>query len=158
MKKIKLTQGKHTIVDNEDYPYLSRFNWYLSGDGKYAIRDVQNSRKKTVISMQSLLIKNRKGSLIFHKNNKTLDNRKSNLDSAHLKIVIHHRPINKKIGKTSKYKGVCWDKVNKKWRSTIKFNGKVHSLGRYFGEKKAAIVYNQKARELYGELAYQNKI
>lgn len=160
MKKIELTRGKFAIIDNEDFPYLKRFKWYLSGDGKFAKRDIFNGRLNTAIYMQSLLVQGKRGFMIMHRNNDGLDNRKENLILVHLRYVIHHRPIsNFKFGKSSKYKGVCWDKQCGKWRAEIVFNSKRFHLGRYFKtEKEAALVYNEKAKELYGEFAYQNKI
>jgi hypothetical protein len=59
---------------------------------------------------------------------------------------------------TSKYKGVYWDKNNKKWMSRIKINKKTKYLGRFKSEKEAAEVYNKAAVELFGEFAYLNKI
>ena len=157
MKKIPLTQGKFAIVDEEDYPYISRFIWYLSGDKKYAVRAIQNKRQKTNIFMHQLLIEGKRGGLIMHRNNNGLDNRKANLVIVPEKIIIHHRPINK-TGKKSKYKGVAWDKANKKWRVTIKKGLVKYSGGRHKNEKRAAFVYNKLARKLYGEFAYQNDI
>ena len=46
MKHIKLTQGKHALVDNEDYPVVSQNKWHLSRG--YAVRDIclKNSNGK----------------------------------------------------------------------------------------------------------------
>jgi hypothetical protein len=160
MKKILLNKGKFAIVDDEDYPYLSRFNWFCDCNG-FAARDIRhrdhkNMQSKARIYMEQLLIEGRGGSTIAHRNLNKLDNRKSNLILVHLRVKTHRHKKNPNT--SSIYKGVSWDKVNKKWRAMIKFDGRQHSLGRFDEEKKAALEYNLKARELYGEVAYQNKI
>ena len=37
MKKLKLTQGKYTLVDDEDFEYLNQWKWYVNNTG-YAMR------------------------------------------------------------------------------------------------------------------------
>jgi group I intron endonuclease len=64
----------------------------------------------------------------------------------------------KKIKKntTSKYVGV--NKRNNKWRSRIHYKNKEIYLGYFFTEIEAAIAYNKKAVELFGENAKLNII
>jgi hypothetical protein len=64
----------------------------------------------------------------------------------------------KKRNSTSKYKGVSFDSINNKWRSGIMINGKTIHLGRFNLEEEAAIAYNNKAIELFGEFAKINNI
>lgn len=59
---------------------------------------------------------------------------------------------------TSKYKGVCKSKGNKKWSAQIYYNRKKIHLGMFCNEIDAAIAYNKKAIELFGEHANLNKI
>jgi len=66
----------------------------------------------------------------------------------------HNSP--KKSFTTSIYKGVHLK--GSKWRARIHQNRVVYELGAFFDEKDAARAYNKKARELYGDLAYQNII
>lgn len=73
--KIKTTDGRQVIVDKEDYPVLSRLNWYVSDSG-YAISDSPVKHLK----MHKLII----GpippkTVIDHINRDKLDNRKDNL-------------------------------------------------------------------------------
>jgi hypothetical protein len=71
-------------------------------------------------------------------------------------LIMLNRP--KKTGTSSQYKGVGFSKKDKVWVSRIKVNGKTISLGSYKSEKEAAIAYNTKAFELYGDLVTLNKI
>lgn len=59
---------------------------------------------------------------------------------------------------SSKYKGVYWNKSRKKWQVNITFNYKVINLGRFDSEEEAALVYNKKALELFGEFARLNNV
>lgn len=159
MKKIPLIKGKYAIVDDEDYPYLNRFHWYLSGSKwKGVVRDLKFVKEKIQerIFMPYFVIENKPGNIITHMNGNILDNRKENLKSVSLKVMSHRGSKRKNV--SSKFKGVCWDKENNLWRATIKYNERWHSLGRFSNEKQAAVAYNKKAKELYGELAYQNLI
>lgn len=44
MKTIKLTQGKETMVDAEDFEYLNQFKWHVTSAG-YAARTVNRNQK-----------------------------------------------------------------------------------------------------------------
>lgn len=57
---------------------------------------------------------------------------------------------------SSKYKGVT--KVKNKWVASIGYQNKRYYLGRFKNEDDAALAYNEKAKELFGEYAYINKI
>lgn len=59
-----------------------------------------------------------------------------------------------KRGSSSEYKGVCLDKASGKWYSSIQ----AEYIGYFKTEEEAAISYNEKAREKYGEFAFLNKI
>lgn len=58
----------------------------------------------------------------------------------------------------SKYIGVSWDKNRNKWNSKISWQNKTINLGRYDDEFSAALAYNKKAIELFGEQARINII
>jgi hypothetical protein len=61
------------------------------------------------------------------------------------------------VSKTSKYIGVSLKKGReKKWRATIFYHNKQYFLGNYYNEKDAALAYDKKAVELYGEDAKLN--
>jgi hypothetical protein len=62
------------------------------------------------------------------------------------------------VGRSSKYKGVCWDKSRRKWVAYTKQNGRLFNLGRFSSEEQAALAYNTKAIELFGEFANLNQI
>ena len=52
--------------------------------------------------------------------------------------------------------GVSYKKHRNKWEAKIMKNKKPYYLGHYNTEKEAAIAYNSKATELYGEFANLN--
>lgn len=60
--------------------------------------------------------------------------------------------------KKGKYKGVNRNDNGKKWRSIIEYKGKKYNLGVYDIEEEAALAYNNKAIELWGNDCYLNKI
>lgn len=82
MKHIKLTQDKHALVDDEDYPIVSKYKWHLSGTGRYvyAVRDIYMSKDEQIrITMHQQIMNTPPGYDTHHKNNNRLDNRRKNL-------------------------------------------------------------------------------
>lgn len=179
MKKIKLTQGKYAIVDDEDFEFLNRFNWYSSIGGVVTRLPKQNG-KGILIEMWKFLVntKNENGDHfkkeISYKDKNNLNLQKENLSIVNLPTTIHSNRKrtsgNNGINPTSLYKGVsCRRRMTRKktdnflytpeksWRAEIVYKGEVF-LKYFITEKEAALWYNEKAREFYGEFAYQNKI
>ena len=59
---------------------------------------------------------------------------------------------------TSKFKGVTYIKKKKVYRARIEKDGESHFLGDYATEEQAAQAYNRAARDLFGDIAYQNRL
>ena len=64
----------------------------------------------------------------------------------------------KNLNATSQHSGVSYNKAKSKWTATITKDKRRYNLGDYDEEKDAAIAYNAKATELYGEFANLNVI
>ena len=54
----------------------------------------------------------------------------------------------KRVIRSSKYKGITWDKVNKKWRAVLWFKGKSIAIGRFINEHEAHLAYQSKLKEI----------
>ena len=63
----------------------------------------------------------------------------------------------RKSKKNSKYKGVHRT-ANGKYQAMVWYDGKNHAVGSFPTEEEAALAYNQKAKEIFGNYAYQNNI
>ena len=104
MKQIPLTQGKFSIVDDEDFPLLSQFKWYAHLEHGYFYATRASSRdkvtgKQKVISMSRFIMNAPKGMLVDHKNGDTLDNRRKNLRiCTHAENGRNRTKINNKHG------------------------------------------------------------
>jgi len=158
-RKILLTQGKFAIVDPEDYYRLAKFKWHLakSPTSSYAARwqrlQAKNTRKK--IWMHHQVIHISKHLLCDHINHNGLDNRKANLRPATVSQNLCNRQ--KRKSKTrSKYKGLEWDKIQKKWKARIQLNNQRIYLGSFASEIDAAKAYDNTAKKYHREFASLN--
>ena len=79
------------------------------------------------------------GKIIDHVNKNKLDNRRENLRLATIQINSENRTLNKNK-KTSKYRGVFYNKQQKKYQVTTNIGGKRVNMGCYKTEKEAAEV------------------
>jgi len=151
MRKIPLTNGGDAIVDDEDYYCLSTYRWQQHSNG-YASRC---TREKTIL-MHRYIMGEPDGKWVHHINENKLDNRKDNLVVCCAKDNFGARGIarNNKSG----YKGVCWDNCRKKWKSYITKDDKLVNLGRFDTIEEAATVYNEAAKEHFGEFAKLNEV
>lgn len=153
---IELTQNKKTLVDAEMYEELTKYKW-LYQDG-YAKRSVWNkeTKKNYHVFMHRVITNCPYGFDVDHINGDKLDNRKCNLRIA--TRSQNNANIPKYKGKSSKYKGVCWNKRKRCWKVSIGYGGKMYHLGYFKNEEDAALKYNEHAKELFGEFAYLNNI
>ena len=90
-----------------------------------------------------------------------IDRNKLNNNIENLRpVTLSQNQWNKKPRKntSSIYKGVSWQKTANKWKSEIRINNKPQYLGLFINEIDAALAYNKKAIELFGEYAYLNKV
>lgn len=181
MKKIELTQGFFTYVDDEDYDHLMKWSWHADvvkrKDGSignvYARRSEKyrkpcGAKACKPIKMHAYLMKTPKGMHTDHiLNGDEFDKQYPELKwpgllniKSNLRIVTpSQNNMNQKPNKrSSKYKGVSWRKDCKKWHSYIKINRKRKHLGYFTSEEKAAEAYNEAAVKLFGEHALLNEI
>ena len=61
-----------------------------------------------------------------------------------------------RVGGSSEFKGVAWNKRCRKWRATIGVERQVKHLGLFKIEEKAALAYNTAALKYFGEFARLN--
>lgn len=149
---IPLTQGEFAIVDAEDYPRQAKYKWHCrrSKNSCYAFRRKGNK----MVSMHREILDAPEDFLVDHIDGDGLHNRKSNLRlCTYAQNAFNRRPNRKS---KSKYKGLSFRKYNKQWEVQIIFNGKSNYLGRFDDEIEAALAYDRKAEQLFGEFAYLN--
>jgi len=156
VKLIPLTHGKFAIVDAGDYDRLSKYKWYSNQDGNnfYAYTFLTKGNKKKRVFMHRLITNAPKGLFIDHIDGNGLNNRRCNLRlCTPAQNAQNSRP---RCNGSSKYKGVFWNKTNKKWTATIHKGENRRYLGGFDDEIEAALAYDRKAAELFGEFAYLN--
>jgi hypothetical protein len=156
MKEIKLTQGKVTLIDDEDYDYLSQWKWFAQKDGHtyYAKRNLRSKGVHTYPIMHRVIMNTPKGMEVDHIDHNGLNNQKSNLRNC----TRSQNQMNVKPGGESKYLGVYYDKKGKyKYiRAMIRINNKNIYLGVFSTEIEAARVYDAVAKKYKGEFANLN--
>lgn len=91
--------------------------------------------------------------LIDHIDGDPANNRLNNLRLA-TATQNNHNTRKRKTKTTSRYKGVS--KVSGKWGAYINYDGRSHTIGRYATEEEAALAYNTRAVEVFGEYAKCN--
>jgi hypothetical protein len=88
---------------------------------------------------------------VDHINGDKLDNRIENLRAATVGQNQHNRKTN--ANNTSGYKGVCWNKAQKKWAARITLERKNIHLGYFANVEEAAEVVRKAREELHGSFA-----
>lgn len=80
--------------------------------------------------------------------------------ATHKQNHANRKPNSRRLGKPtlSKYRGVGFDKRRNKWLAKIKVDGISKFIGYFELEEEAAIAYNAKAKEAWGDYAYVNKV
>lgn len=161
---LKAIDGTEFIVDDNLSEEINEAKWSVvcrsrNSKGYISSRQKICGEWKTV-SLHRLLAGATAGECVDHINGNTFDNRIENL-----RVCSHRenmRNIRKKAAATSKYKGVFFissgGKRRKRWASAIMKDYKKISIGYFATEREAALAYNKKATELFGEFAKLNEV
>ena len=136
-KTIELTQGKQTIVDDDDYDYLSSFKWFAHKESYtfYAYR----KKNGKMLSMQNVIMNPESGLVVDHINRNGLDNCRENL-----RVVtrsVNSRNMKIRIDNTTGHTGVVIIQ-SKKWVARKKFDGRNYYIGTFETFEEACEAYD----------------
>lgn len=148
-------------IDAADYSLVGHLDWCAKRDKRtwYAIRSERIDGKKTTVAMHRLIMSATKGQQVDHVDGNGLNNRRGNLRFAD----NHEQGQNSRIRRNkvhSRFKGVSWANdprytAGGRWHVQINVRGV--RLQRYAPtEEAAAEIYDQLAREHFGEFAKPN--
>jgi len=162
LKKISLSKGKIALVDDEDYEWLSQWEWYYFNG--YVTRHQRKNEYKNYSSrkrvwMHRAIFEHYELEIpvdkeIDHRDGNGLNNQKYNLRLAtHQENQFNAKCHSKSL---SQYKGVSWNKRDCKWQVCISINSKPTNIGQFKSEKEAALAYDNAARKYHGEFAHTN--
>lgn len=164
MKLLHFSNGKHAIIDDEDYDLVNGFTWTYakSYESKWTIKEYafrstsrKGGQKRKRIYLHRMLIDAPAGIQVDHVNGNGLDCQRHNIRLA----TPSQNQGNQKVSlrpKYSKYKGVTWYKDIKKWGASIKDKGKQKHLGLFTNEVLAARAYDEAAKRVFGHFSLTN--
>lgn len=151
MRKILLgnkNENLFALIDDEDFDKVNKIKWHLGKCG-YVMGTERKTRKR--FYLHRFILNPRKGLIIDHINNDSLDNRKENLRICTQSENLRNRSKMKR--NKSGFKGVSWSKVRKKWIAQIALDNKSFNLGGFVNKKNAINAYKKAAIKFHGEYA-----
>ncbi|NLF02336.1 MAG: hypothetical protein GX601_15300 [Anaerolineales bacterium] len=152
-QSIPLTRGYVTLVDDADYPTVSRWKWQYVGNS-YAGRFVITDGKSKCVYLHRFLLDAPPDQRVDHINGDPLDNRRENLrlvtarQNVQNSRCAHHS--------LSGQKGVAWYRRKERWHVRITVDGERLHLGYYRDLETAALLYDAAARHFFGAYARPN--
>lgn len=144
-------KGVEFIVSREDANKISEYGWCLGTHG-YIVASIDNQ----TVCLHRLLLAADKYQYVDHLNGDKLNNTRENLRVA--STYQNSQNINISCRNTSGFKGVHFNKHEKKWQGNIRAFNKQYFLGWFDNKELAALAYNEAAKELHGEYACLNPI
>jgi hypothetical protein len=154
MRTIELTQGQHTVVDDEDYERLAAHKWSAqhSRNTVYAVRRGTSSGSLIMMHREILHLEHTTAR-IDHRDRDGLNNQKSNLriatQSQNQQNAVRSKPA------LSGYRGVQQTRGGR-WTARATLNGVTRHLGTYDTPEQAALAFDAYWRASGSEFATLN--
>lgn len=152
MKEIALTRGYVALVDDDQYERIAACKWYAAVQPNYVY--AARCSNKRIVWMHRVILDARLGENVDHVDGDGLNNQRSNLRLA--TRSQNQQNQRKKSPASSRFKGVSWNKGNRKWESNIQHHHVRSHLGSFTSEVDAAKAYDSMAYRLFGEFAKLN--
>ena len=142
MNRVKLTQGKYALVDDEDFEWLNQWKWCFS----HGYAQTRSRGKKEY--MHRMILGAPKHRFVDHINRDGLDNQRCNIRLCTVADNQHNRIENR--NNTTGYKNII--RLGKKWRVGVMKDYK--SYTKVFENLGAAVLYRDRLIErLHGNFA-----
>lgn len=165
MVEIPLGKGFVALIDDSDWGLASQHTWYLRvnrtthHERLYAMAYVGTSRQDNRHAYLHQVLMGYPSVDIDHRDNNGLNCQRSNMRLA--TRSQNNGNSRKSPGRSSRFKGVVWDRERNKWRAQIGRSDKnlkkvTVYIGLFRDEVGAAQAYNFAADELFGEFARLN--
>lgn len=138
------------LISDEDLYILNDYSvWKDISTGYYRI----SLGKRKYIYLHRFILNAKTEQIVDHINGNKDDNRRENLRLVDKKLNNYNKPIKNNLGR-----GIYFDTYGKNYRACISHNNKTLKLGRFKTIEEAKLAYNIKAKEIYGEDAFQHKL
>ena len=152
------SKGEEFFFDLEDYDKIKDYCWNKTKKGYIVAGILKPERDKTnksVVSLHVLVMGEKEGYVVDHRNRKKNDCRKENLRYA--THTENCRNISVAKDNSTGIIGVMRRK-NNKYRSRIRVNGKLIDLGTYSNIEDAIIARLRGEKEYFGDFAPQKHL
>ena len=136
------------LLLDDDFEFLRPFIKYDKSNGYWRLHKWGKR-----VYIHRFVLDAKKGEIVNHINRNKSDNRRSNLRIASHKLNSYNCNVENPLGR-----GIYFDKHGNRFRACISHNNKTLKLGSFKSARDAKIAYNQKAKEMYGDDAYQHEV
>lgn len=147
------------VVDDEDYERVSQFNWIYQKNTNTSFTistKIKVNEKIKNVMLGRFILGISKG-IVWNINRNHLDFTRNNLKIVDRKFLS--QMSRGRRNSSSKYKGVSWNKREKCWVVQIQDSHlNINIRERCESEDKAALLYNELVKGLYGDDCYLNVI
>lgn len=127
----------YVTVDIGDVEWASQWTWRLDNRGYASRGEGSGTEYRKILLHRELLGLNHESEDVGdHIDRDRLNCRRSNLRAIPSAGNQQNRPGSPLS--TSEYRGVHWDKTARKWKASVRTNGRLISLGRFHDEREAA--------------------
>ena len=143
------------LCDVDIHEQVKNYAWFISKAG-YAFSRMGKGRKGKWVYLHRYVIEAKQGDQVDHIDQNKLNNLRANLRLCTSQQNKWNIGLTKR--NSSGYKGISWDKKNKKWEANIRIDRKNHKIGRFDSKELAALAYNEVVEQHRGEFAVMNEV
>lgn len=143
--EIETAKGDIFSISMSDINEVEKYKWYKMNTGYFA-------RTNDDMLLHRFLMNPNDGDIVDHINLDRSDNRRSNLRI----VTKHQNKMNQGPTSGRRYKGIYFHGQNQNWVARITHNYKNIHIGCFNTAEEAALAYDEKAKELFGDYAWLN--